>query len=300
MDKQTTIETLKRLASLISAKKELEGPVLDDIDRQTTSNLRSIRDKYFDRKGVLHPGLARDTLNIVTNKEPESSTSNRGCLYGAIGFLAFTICFLPLIIGWTAYLILLAAIVVLLLIIKFAPTKSEPQGKIEATIKGKLAEEYKKVQESLNSYEYEVQRGVQQLAERKAKYPEAFAECLQEIERAESRKVELRNEINNYNAEIASINLIPPEYYHLIDDVIKYLQLGRTDDYKEALNMAINEELKKEHEAEQRQAEERERQEREKLGMAKCNHCQNRWSCPKEIQKSGAGLTCGGYKPYGT
>lgn len=299
MDKQTAIETLKRLASLISAKKELEDTVLDDIDRQTTSNLKSIRAKFFDRWDILHPSLARETLNVIKNEAPESST-DKGCLYGVIGFLALTISFLPLIIGWTAYLILLTAIVVLFLIIKFAPNKSETKGKIEISAKGEQAEEYKKVQESLKSYEQEVQRGVQQLAERKAKYPEAFAECLQEIEHAKAKENEVRKQINNYNAEIASINMIPPEYYHLIDDVIKYLQSGRTDDYKEALNIAINKELNKKREAEQRQAEERARRERENLGIAKCNHCQNRWSCPKEIQESGAGLTCGAYKPYGT
>lgn len=247
MDKQTAIETLKRLASLISAKKELEGPVLDDIDRQTTSNLRSIRDKFFDQRGILHPQLARYSLkNVIKNKEPESST-NSGCLYCAIGFLAVTICFLPQIIGWTAYLILLTAIVVFLLRIKFAPTKSEPQHKIDVTIKGEQAEEYKKVQESLKCYEQEVQRGVQQLAERKAMYPKAFAECLQEIKRAETRKNDICHKIIAYDNEIAAINLITPKHYHLINSIIDLLETGCADSCKEALNMAISQEAEQQH-----------------------------------------------------
>ena len=34
-------------------------------------------------------------------------------------------------------------------------------------------------------------------------------------------------------------------------------------------------------------------------GIAKCANCANSKHCPSNIKNSGAGLTCGGYVPYG-
>lgn len=172
--------------------------------------------------------------------------------------------------------------------------------------------------------------------------------------------------------EAKTIDFVPVEYYDLIPPILSMLKSGRADNYKEALNMAIEEQRLKEAEAarraeeaqkiqlmqeqaaaEQRRLAEAERYNREmqqqqqlqakmmleeqhhqtkklaeeqrkqaweqkiaadkmasdarrqaertkQAGIAKCASCANSRHCPSHIKNNGSGLTCGGYRPYGS
>lgn len=174
---------------------------------------------------------------------------------------------------------------------------------------------------------------------------------------------------NELVVQIEQHDYIPQEYYHHVPKLISLLQSGRADSYKEALNIAIEEErqaamekIRQEEEARrlaamERQAEEERRhnmmlerqqaahdrameraanaqaeeQRRARIqaekdqrraesevfhqktiaesearkqaaktrsaGIAKCANCANNQRCPSGIKESGAGLTCGGYRP---
>lgn len=305
MDKQTTISTLKRLVSLISAREELDKLISYGIDDQTKRNLYDIKYNHFKDVEIEPPSLTRETFDMFKGQKKESAHSFEFgiYLYCALGFVLLTIAFLPQIIGWTGYLIsaiCVFVIAVMLMLCHKMRINNERKRKLEIEAEKK----YAPLRKALKLYDQQVKQGVAQMEKQKATYPKAFEECLQEIDAAEKRKSEVRNQISNYSKQIAEIDLIAPQRYHLVDNIIDLLESGRADNCKEALNIAVEEEQQRiaaaEREEAYRQAEESARREKERLGMAKCNHCQNRWSCPEEIRKSGAGLTCGGYKPYGT
>ncbi len=198
---------------------------------------------------------------------------------------------------------------------------------------------------------------------------EAFNKLLEE---AAQKRIDAMEKFVAKMQEVKEYDFMPPEYYHLIGPVIKLLKSGRADDYKEALNLAIQEEreeqeaaarraedaertriMRQQAEAEERRAmEERrhneamERQQRQhdqamerqqqqhnramvdqqrrqaedarrqaeqqrrdaqnqanktkSAGISKCASCANSRHCPSHIKNSGSGLTCGGYRPYGS
>ncbi len=154
--------------------------------------------------------------------------------------------------------------------------------------------------------------------------------------------------------QINSSEVLPVDYHHLVKPIISILKSGRADTYKEALNLAIDEErqereaaarreaearrqaeeerrteiMRRQAEEERRHNEQMERQQaeqareaarqqqaaqrqqaeqareaarqqsrQESIGRSKCHSCANYSHCPSHVKKSGAGLTCGGYRP---
>lgn len=294
MDKQATIETLKRLTSLISAREELDNLVSYEIDDQTSRNLADIRNKYFDWRGIPCPELVSKAycFELVKAEEKRPASTGGFFRYVILAYVLVTITFLPQIIGWIGWFIGLAAIILWGFKLK-ANEKNECSNE-----KQKInTKEYEPVQSALQLYAEQAQQGIQKLEERKTLFPEAFAECLQEIETAEKRKAEVRPQIAELDREIAAIDLIAPKYYHLINTVVDLLETGRAADYKEALNAAIEQEEQDKHrkklEAIEREKARKEDEQRE-LAKKRCENCQYQLGC----QSKGI-ASCGRYLPFG-
>lgn len=111
---------------------------------------------------------------------------------------------------------------------------------------------------ALSVYESEKAKGIEVAKQFADEYKEAYIEydrLLQESE--EKRKQAFQTFIQKMD-EAKTYDFMPPEYYDLIKPIIKILKSGRADTYKEALNLAIQEEKEAQAEA-ARRAEEAER-----------------------------------------
>lgn len=197
---------------------------------------------------------------------------------------------------------------------------------------------------ALSSYDQEVTDGIAAAKNFGQFYREKTAEHTAILDEFSENQDKALMECSLLSVEIDEHDYIPKEYYHHIPKLISLLQSGRADSYKEALNMAIEEErqdameaARQEEEARrlaamERQAEEERRhnmmmerqqaaqeraqqyaaqkqadaekraaqkaeQERKAAGFRKCINCANKTKCNIYVQESGAGLTCGAYRP---
>lgn len=89
-------------------------------------------------------------------------------------------------------------------------------------------------------------------------YAIAYDKSLDAFLKKVEEDTEAENRIEQIKKELSENDVITPEFYHLIDNIISNLKSGRADDYKEALNIAIREE-KEENERRIRLQQEEER-----------------------------------------
>ena len=226
-----------------------------------------------------------------------------------------------------------------------------------------------KFRKALACYDKEVTEGIAAAKSFGELYRQKYAQYQKVLSDYHENNENAITQISILSVEIEEHDYIPQEYHHFVPKLISYLQSGRADSYKEALNLAIEEERQdaieyaRQQEEErriaamERQAEEerrhnmmmerqqaahdramertaqeqveaqrranmqaqrdrdraeqeaRRRHEEEKsnarkqanaarsAGVSKCSNCANNRRCPSSIKESGAGLTCGGYRP---
>ena len=191
----------------------------------------------------------------------------------------------------------------------------------------KALDEYRQV---IAEYKSELDAMTQQLPAYETAYRQAFPKCLQIYSDGEKRKAAAKERLDACTSELNEKNFVGHAYLYLVDDIIHLLQSGRADDYKEALNIAVEEDRQRKMEEarraeeERRQAEmarqaeeariraavdakmqaDRERSEqraadekRKYAGQRRCMSCANRSRCPNDMIARGDGLNCGAYTP---
>lgn len=186
---------------------------------------------------------------------------------------------------------------------------------------------------ALTSYEKDISVAMEQLVRYELGYYQKYPKYKEIVFGYEEKLKTAEKELDENYEKLGQIDFIPLEYFHLVSRIISMLESGRADSYKEALNMAIDEERQDAMEAERRQEEARrlealERQAEEErrhnmmmerqqadherameraareqaeetrmMGVRKCWNCANYGKCSSKIIGSGAGLNCGGYRP---
>lgn len=120
--------------------------------------------------------------------------------------------------------------------------------------KKELVEEYLRFDEAFASCNSKLinmkNNAIKGCAEYRAKVTESYADAITKIDKAVGERMDF---INNSG-------LLTMDSIVYVDDVIKNLEMGRADEFKEALNIAIDDERKDAHERERR-AEARRQQE---------------------------------------
>lgn len=111
---------------------------------------------------------------------------------------------------------------------------------------------------SLNFYDQEKTEGIAAAKEFACQYKEAYEEYDRLLKECVSKKADAMENFVEKMKEAKTYDFVPTEYYHLIRHVIKLLKSGRADNYKEALNLAIQEDKEEQAEA-ARRAEEAQR-----------------------------------------
>jgi len=218
---------------------------------------------------------------------------------------------------------------------------------------------------ALENFEEEKEYCIKNAKEYSDRYAITYDKSIKNFLEKTQNEAKSNERIEEIEKELSENNMIVPEYYHLIGNIISNLKSGRAEDYKESLNLAIREEqeenerqirleqeerrnalLAMQAEEERRHNEQMERQQRERdeavlreqrrqndamireqrqqqfeakaqaekaradaakqanatkqAGIAKCASCANSSRCPSHIKNNGSGLTCGGYRPYGS
>lgn len=145
-------------------------------------------------------------------------------------------------------------------------------GSLFFTAKKKYALEKKKYEDSVKTYEdslrsfrnslsvYEKEKsyGIEAAKQFASEYKGAYVEYDRLLQESEEKRSEAFQTFIQKMDEAKTYDFMPPEYYDLIKPIIKILKSGRADSYKEALNLAIQEEKEAQAEA-ARRAEEAER-----------------------------------------
>lgn len=111
---------------------------------------------------------------------------------------------------------------------------------------------------ALEGFEEEKKNCIAAAKEYSKKHSAAYDEFMNEFLSKTEAETKANDRIEEINKELLSNQVIIPEYFHLIDNIIGNLKSGRADDYKEALNIAIREE-KEENERQARLAQEEQR-----------------------------------------
>lgn len=132
-----------------------------------------------------------------------------------------------------------------------------------------------KFRKALSSYEQEVTDGIAAAKSFGQFYREKTAEHTAIVDEFGENQEKALMECSLLSVEIDQHDYIPSEYYHHIPKLISLLQSGRADSYKEALNMAIEEErqeaieaARQEEEARRLAAMERQAEEERRHNMA--------------------------------
>ncbi len=110
---------------------------------------------------------------------------------------------------------------------------------------------------AMTKYEKEKANGISAAKEFKEKYLDAYKKYLALAdEYAEAKNKSMEKFVSNME-EARKIDFVPEEYYPLVKSMISMLKSGRAENYKEALNMAIQEKREAKAEAERRAEEAR-------------------------------------------
>lgn len=132
----------------------------------------------------------------------------------------------------------------------------------------------------MKSYEAQKKSGIDFAKEYAEKYKTVFLEYSKLLEEHNKIRKQSIESLEKKKSELLQYNFVSSEHYHLLYSIIRMLNTNRADDYKEALNLAINEERemwerarkraneqmeqKRQAEAEERRVMEERRREKEK------------------------------------
>jgi len=377
MDNKEILTKLRELENLLSENKRLEAYMTDGCALEAIDQIESLKESLGSLPGV--PSVVNAMPIFPPDGEEYKKAKKEAAQSSKLLITALAITAAMFVI----YLLSKSIFFVLLAIgggvASFVINKTHKLNKAGLRKKEKVYNEateearqsLEKFHTALACYEQEAEAGVSAAKQYGQRYREKYGEFNDILDSFEKNKNDALIKYSINQVEIESHDYISEEYYHHVSKLIAMLQSGRADNYKEALNMAIEEErqeaielARQEEEARrlaamERQAEEerrhnmmmerqqaahdramaraaqeqadaqrraaiqadkdRLRAEREAFhqktvadsearkqaaatksaGIAKCASCANNRSCPSHIKNSGAGLTCGGYRPYG-
>ncbi len=115
---------------------------------------------------------------------------------------------------------------------------------------------FDKFRNAVSQYDAQVEQGME-LAKTYGDQYGVFSNQVRMIEDSlDKDKAENQAQLDEVTAQFNEISDVPKQYIHLLDNIILFLQSGRADDYKEALNLAIQEEREARLQAELREQEE--------------------------------------------
>lgn len=248
MDKKETVTKLRTLDELLTKNRRLEAYIHEDCALETLDQLDSLKEKLGPLPGVPSvvkslPVFPPDGTEYNKAKE-ETDKSSRLVLIG-LGVTALL--FVIFLISKAAFLAFLALVAggVTFVINKTHRLNKEGLAKKEkaynqAVETAKISME--KFRAAVADYEQETRQGIAAAKEYGQRYREAYKKQEEAVDAYAKKKDDALIQYSINQALIEEHDYIPEEYHHHVPKLISLLQSGRADSYKEALNMAIEEE----------------------------------------------------------
>ena len=110
---------------------------------------------------------------------------------------------------------------------------------------------------AMSCYEKEVEQGRKEYEQYLIRYYQYYPDFMDTVLGYEEKQYEAEKALEENELRIAECDVAAPEYFHLVPTVVSMLRSGRADSYKEALNLAIEEERQDALEARRREEEDR-------------------------------------------
>ncbi len=125
----------------------------------------------------------------------------------------------------------------------------------------KTVEKYKKTNDaflqSLEFFEDEKKDCIANSKEYAERYESAYGDFVMALADNGANMSKATERLSELEEKLSNNEIIDPQYFYLIDEIISNLRTGRADDYKEAVNLAIEEEKERQEMIARREAEER-------------------------------------------
>ncbi len=125
------------------------------------------------------------------------------------------------------------------------------------TAEKKYRDSWAKFKRALSCYGAEVEEGKKEYIQYQLRHYEKYPVFMDTVLGYEEKMEQAQKALDENEAQLLENDVVTPEYYHLVPTIITMLKSGRADSYKEALNMAIEEERQNEIEASRREEEAR-------------------------------------------
>lgn len=263
MDNNTVLEKLETLQSLMDNDFRLRSYIDNGCAREIAHQLEAIREEIGEMPNAPSATNCRVSLPLpadYTAAAKAELTKRKPLLFGALGVTA-----LMLVLFFTVGSDFLNTLAVLSIFATLGvfwfyrtskatyETKAKEFNDAQKDFTGSLNH----FRQALSCYEAETEAGRRQYVEYRLRHLEKYPDFMDVFLSYDDKLATANAELEENTARIMEIDVVTPEYYHLVSTIISMLKSGRADTYKEALNMAIEEERLADIEAARREEENR-------------------------------------------
>ena len=263
MDKEIMLEKLQNLQELLVENNRLRDYAEGGCAMETLGELEAIKQEIGSVPKApsvtacnVHLPLPEDHATAAKKEKEQRKLA----LLGAVGVTA-----LFLLIYFTTHVDALNTVSVICIfataIIGWFFKMSNDNWK---TKEKELQESQKKYKDSLASfqkalaaYPSEVETGRQEYLQYRLRHYQHYPAFMDTVIGFEKKMEQAQNALAESNEKLLATDVMSPEYYHLVPTIVSMLRSGRADSYKEALNMAIEEERQAAREAARQEEEAR-------------------------------------------
>lgn len=259
-DKTSAINALEKVQDLINQRDEADLFAIDGWKQETISRLIEMREQVgrFPERPSAFSSLPEfieredSELGQLAQKKDKRKMATIG-----IAIVADILLFLT---GGLLVLIAFGLIIGAVLFLWYSDAESKyKKYKAEREEAQKNSDEsFQHFRKALETYIQECCDGVKKATEYCKRYCKAYNEVIQFMGgEMEQRRNDAEERVEQLNREIAANDFIDEKYLHLVPDILSNLKTGRADSYKEAINLAIQEEREAEVEKARRMEEAR-------------------------------------------
>ncbi len=251
-NKASAIQALEKVQDLIHQRDEANLFATTGWERETISWLKDMREQVG--RFPERPSVFSSLPAFIENDDSElarlaQKRNKRKIIAIGIAIAAAVLLYLG---GGLLAAIVFGLISCALLYAWYASAETEYKNHKEEREKAQKNsdESFQNFRKALETYNQECSDGAKAASEYCVRYCKAYNEVIQFIGgEMDQRRNEAEEKVKQLNGEIAANDFIDQKYLHLISDILSNLKTGRADSYKEAINLAIQEE--REVEAEQ-------------------------------------------------
>ena len=263
MDKEIMLEKLQNLQDLLLENCRLRDYVESGCIRETLSELDDIRQeigKFPKAPSVTACNVALPLPENHAQTAKKERDQRKLFLLGAAGItLLFLVLYFSTHAGAlnTVSVICIFATAIVGWFFKMSNDVCKTKEKELQESQKKYKDSLARFQKALAAYPAETETGRQEHLQYRLRHYQHYPAFMDTVLGFEEKMEQARNALSENTEQLQAVDVVPAEYYHLVPTILSMLRSGRADTYKEALNMAIEEERQEAREAARQEEEAR-------------------------------------------